>query len=64
MDEAGFRNYLKKGGRSTSSENRCIRFVSKFEDFLIKERQGKNLETADCEDLVAFVLMVEEDSKT
>ncbi|UCD41838.1 MAG: hypothetical protein JSV69_14940 [Chloroflexota bacterium] len=64
MDEAAFRNYLKKGGRSTSSENRCIRFLSGFEDFLIKKRSGKNLENADSKDLVAFVLMVEEDLKT
>jgi hypothetical protein len=64
MDEDGFRNYLFKGGISDSAANRCLRFVSEFEVYLQDGEQSKCLDDAQDEDLVAFVKMLDEDSKT
>lgn len=64
MDEVGFRNYLKKGGRSTSAVNRCLRFVSEFENFLSEIKTGKHLDDAQGEDLVDFVMVLDARSKT
>ncbi len=64
MDRDGFRGYLVKGGRSTSAINRCLRYVSDFEDFLLLQKVGKNLENARSEDLVEFVIMLDSEQKS
>lgn len=64
MNEEDFRNYLKKGGRSQSAINRAMRYVRDFESFLSEERNGKNLDQAELDDLEHFVTWIEKEPKT
>jgi hypothetical protein len=64
MDTEGFKAYLKKGGRSPNATNRCLRYVSEFEIFLLNDRGGKRLANTEDEDLLQFVLFLDQDSKT
>jgi predicted flap endonuclease-1-like 5' DNA nuclease len=64
MDEDGFRRFLIRGGRSTSAVNRCIIFMSEFEDFLLENQNGVSLEEAQGEDLLAFISTMDASSKT
>jgi hypothetical protein len=63
MNEEGFHNYLKKGGRSQSAINRVMRYVSDFEAFLSEERNGKSLDQAELDDLEHFVAWIEKEPK-
>jgi hypothetical protein len=64
MDEDGFRSYLYKGGRSTSAVNRCLQYISEFEEFLSKTKTGVNLDNAQEDDLVDFVSMLDAKPKS
>lgn len=64
MDKEGFGLYLKKGGRSPSAVNRCMKFVSEFEDFLRNSRNGTQLVDVQADDLIEFTMMLESISKT
>lgn len=64
MDEKGFRIYLEKGGRSASAVNRCIRFISGFENYLCEYKQGMKLDNIQGEDLIDFVQMLDGESKS
>lgn len=64
MDKEGFRVYLKKGGRSPNAINRCLRFVSDFEDYLDEFKNGKKLADVIDQDLMDFVSMLDNESKT
>lgn len=64
MDEEGFRKFLKRGGRSQNAIKRCIAYVKEFERCLREHQGDKRLEEASPEDLEAFVLRVEKESKT
>jgi hypothetical protein len=64
MDENGFRNYLIKGGRSTSAVNRCLGFLLEFEEYLQQNKLEKSLDDAQSDDLVEFVVMLDASSKT
>jgi predicted flap endonuclease-1-like 5' DNA nuclease len=64
MDKEGFGLYLKKGGRSPSAVNRCMKFVSEFEDFLQNSRNGTQLEYVQADDLIEYVMMLDSVSKT
>jgi hypothetical protein len=59
LDEDGFRIFLKKGGRSKSAIERCLRYVKEFQNYLHEHRGGKRPDDADPEDLKAFVEMIE-----
>jgi hypothetical protein len=63
MNEEGFREYLKRSGRSKSAVERCVGFVFEFSRFLKEQRAGKELGAAGPEDLEAFVQWIEETSK-
>ena len=60
MDEDGFRIFLKKGGRSKSAIERCLRYVKEFQNYLHEHSRGKRPDDADPEDPKAFVEMIEE----
>ncbi len=64
MDEARFRAYLKRGGRSPSAQKRVIAYVRAYERFLEEQRGGKGVYAAGGEDLEAFVAWVERAPKT
>jgi predicted flap endonuclease-1-like 5' DNA nuclease len=64
MDNEGFGLYLKKGGRSPNAVNRCMKFVSEFEDFLQDSRNKTQLEDVQADDLIEFVMMMDSVSKT
>jgi len=64
MDKEGFGHYLKKGGRSPSAVNRCVKLVSEFEDFLQESRNNTLLEDVKPEDLIEFVKILDSISKT
>jgi hypothetical protein len=64
MDEDGFRSYLYKGGRSTSAVNRCLQYISEFEEFLSKTKTGVNLDNAQEDDLLDFVSMLDAKPKS
>ncbi|MGD9405555.1 MAG: DUF4332 domain-containing protein [Anaerolineae bacterium] len=59
MDETGFRNFLRRGGRSPQTAARCIRHVQDFEQYLDAHRDGTDLEEADAADLERFVAWIE-----
>ncbi len=63
MDEAGFRSFLKRGGRSPQAVARCVRHVKQFEEYLHAHCQGKSLHEADAGDLEQFVAWVEREPK-
>ena len=62
MDDKNFEKYLKRGGRSPSAINRCIRFTSDFENYLLVHRDGKKLAEVDDQDLIEFVDWLEKKS--
>ena len=64
MDKEGFSVYLKRGGRSPSAINRCLKFVSEFEDYLHEFKNGKKLADVIDQDLMDFVSMLDNESKT
>lgn len=43
MDEAGFRTYLIRGGRSPSAQKRVTALVREYERFLEEQRGGKRV---------------------
>ena len=59
MDEDGFRTFLRKGGRSKSGIERCLRYVKEFQDYLHERRGGKRPDGAEPEDLKDFVETIE-----
>lgn len=63
MNEGGFERFLKRGGRSPSAIQRCLRMVGEFEEYLQQYRGGKCLEEAVPEDLDAFVDWIEGEPK-
>jgi predicted flap endonuclease-1-like 5' DNA nuclease len=63
MNEGAFEKFLKRGGRSPSATQRCLRMVSEFEEYLQQHRGGKYLEEAEPEDLDAFVTWIEREPK-
>ena len=64
MDKEGFCVYLKKGGRSPNAINRCLKFVSDFEDYLHEFKNGKQLADVIDHDLMDFVSLLDQESKT
>ncbi len=48
-----FRRFLKRGGRSTSAQDRCLRFVAEYEDFMLS--LGGDIGSAGSDELHAFV---------
>jgi predicted flap endonuclease-1-like 5' DNA nuclease len=64
MDKEGFGLYLEKGGASPSAVNRCMIFVSEFENFLQDSRNGTQIEDVQADDLIEFVMMLDSVSKT
>ena len=63
MDEEGFGQFLKRGGRSPSATARCLRCVKEFETYLEEWREGKGLQEAGPADLESFVAWIEEAPK-
>jgi hypothetical protein len=59
MDEAGFRDFLRRGGRSQSAIERCVRFVRDFEAYLRAQGLDSGLGEATPEDVDAYVEWVE-----
>ena len=57
MDLDTFKEYLKRGGRSTNAALRAIEYVHQFEGYL--GGHGRILDDADPDDLESFVAMVE-----
>jgi hypothetical protein len=64
MDEVGFRQFLKRGGRSKSAVQRCLRFVKEFEEYLRERGTGNGLDEAKPDDLDAYVESIESAPKT
>jgi hypothetical protein len=63
MDEDAFRAFLKRGGRSPSAIDRCVRYVRGFAQYLQDEQIGKDPDTAEARDLEAFVAWLEDKPK-
>jgi hypothetical protein len=63
MDETGFRDFLKKDGRSLSVVKRCIRYVRDFEEYLRKYGSSRGLEEVNSKDLESYVECVEREPK-
>jgi hypothetical protein len=62
MDEAGFRKFLKRGGRSSSAADRVVEIVTEYAEYL--HGIDKDLDQAAPEDLESYVAWIEIDSKT
>lgn len=63
MDSKDFAQFLKRGGRSPSVLKRVIGLVGEFEAFLQESQTAAGLDTANPEDLTAFVESVEQAPK-
>jgi hypothetical protein len=63
MGTENFRVFLKKGGRSKSAMDRCIRYVQEFEGYLEDRPGNKTLQNATFQDLEDFVDWIERESK-
>lgn len=63
MDEESFYAYLKKGGRSDSAANRCVRYVNEFSEFLAEHCDGKKLADVSEDDLDRFVEWADQQPK-
>lgn len=57
VDLDAFKQYLKRGGRSTNAALRVVEYVNQFEEYL--GNHGRILDEADPDDLESFVAMVE-----
>ena len=55
MDIEGFEIYLKRGVRSPNAVERCIKYVSTFEDNRRVSRQDTQLDDVRPDDLIGFV---------
>jgi hypothetical protein len=55
LDEKGFREFLRKHGRSKSAIESCIGFVKKFEDYLQEHKGVKGIDKATSDDIRDFV---------
>jgi site-specific recombinase XerD len=55
MNETGFREFLRKQGRSKSTIESCAGFVNKFEDYLQEHRGIKGIDEATPGDLREFI---------
>lgn len=63
MDESEFRKYLKRGGRSDSAIERCIRQVSDYQAYLDENYPGLNVDGSTPEMLESYVSWVESEPK-
>jgi len=63
MNKEGFRQYLKRSGRSPRAIDRCLRYVAGFREYLAEHRGGKGLAEAGWADLEAFVDWIEGEPK-
>jgi hypothetical protein len=63
MDIENFRDFLKKGGRSKSAIDRCVRYITEFEDYLEDKQGGKALQNATFQDLEGFIEWIEREPK-
>lgn len=63
MDEKSFYFYLKRGGRSDSAADRCVRYVKEFETYLAENLDGKPLGKVSEDDLDGFVDWADQEPK-
>ncbi len=63
MDEAAFRAFLKRGGRTPSMAQQVVTLVQRFADYLRSECGGRDLDEARPQDLEAYVAWVEREPK-
>lgn len=62
MVDKDFEKYLKRGGRSPSAIERCVKYVKEFEEYLELKRNGKQLADVEDQDLINFVEWIERES--
>lgn len=55
MNEAEFRKYLRKGGRSPNAVERCVKLVREFEHFIAKDREEAGSEDIGTEQILEFI---------
>ena len=59
MNDEGFREYLKRGGRKPDVIDRVFRLVNRFEQYLLEVKDGITLDQATPQDLHDYVQVVE-----
>lgn len=64
MDKDRFKTYLKKGGRSKEAIERCIQYVSDYEEYLRKLIPTINLNAAKAEHLINFIDFLDQSPKS
>jgi hypothetical protein len=63
MDKDDFERYLKKGGRSKEAIERCISYVTDYEEFLKNLIPPKNINDANAENLSEFIGILDQSTK-
>ena len=63
MDEEGFRQFLKRGGRKPHTVGNVVRIVRSYEAYLHKFVEGKTIDQATPDDLEAYVKWYEKDQE-
>jgi hypothetical protein len=62
VDTDAFGVFLRRGGRSESAIERCLKLVASFEDYLHSLRKGRQLECTVPEDLIEYIHSMDEKS--
>ncbi|MFX1301530.1 MAG: DUF4332 domain-containing protein [Promethearchaeota archaeon] len=63
MDEEGFRQFLKRGGRKPHTVDNVVKIVRSFEAYLDKFAEGKAIEQTTPDDLATYVEWFEQEEK-
>lgn len=64
MDKVEFKKYLIKGGRSKVTIERCIKYVSDYEEYLRKLIPATNLNDAKAEHLTSYIEILDQNPKS
>ncbi|MFX1343335.1 MAG: DUF4332 domain-containing protein [Promethearchaeota archaeon] len=63
MDEEGFRQFLKRGGRKPHTVDNVVKIVRSFEAYLDKFAEGKAIEQTTPDDLATYVEWFEQEEE-
>lgn len=63
MDEDGFRQFLKRGGRTPHTVDNVVKIVRSYQAYLDKFAEGKAIEQASPDDLVTYVDWFEQEEE-
>jgi hypothetical protein len=64
VDPEEFAVFLRRGGRSASAIERCLRLVSSFENYLNSSRKGTDLDGIGTDEMIEYIHSMDDESKS